>query len=261
MAITDSLTDINGTLLEAHTSPGGQTWTNMNVFTLGISSNKISLHGSANNSAVYRWNVGAISSDITFSVLYLMPLASPNDFFFSLTVRGSSTGGASPFFGYIGLVSRVAGVLTLSINRDGGALVTTSAASIDDGAAHILTLTCQGGLLTLYVDGVKKLQTYDINYGAQGESRINVRNSATGLPAGFFLDDVSIDAAASQPLSLASLVSTAVLHRNTVPIPPTVFAFLTARHRPIAGALSLGGTGGTAPPIEGQLWPRGQKSG
>jgi hypothetical protein len=114
----------------------------------------------------------------------------------------------------------------------------------------------------VYIDGVKKLTAYSATYaGAQGQTRINVRNGLAGMPAGFYLDNASIDVAPAQPLvHIASLVSPR-LSRNMVPIPPTVMAFLIARHRPVPGALSLGGTGGSAPPIEGQLWPRGQKSG
>lgn len=264
MAITDNFTDTSGTNLESHVSPGGQTWTRSSSApngSLSLASNKIDTYGVVDGSAIYEWNVGAISTDVTFSIDYVMPLASPNEFFFSLTLRGGGSSGAG-FTGYVGIVSRVGGVLTLAINRDGAGLVSLAVPSLDDGAVHTLTLTARGTQLALFVDGVRKLVTNDINYTAQGQSRINVRNTHAGtIPSGFYLDNASIDAASPQPLTVATTLAVTALSRRMVPIPPTVAAFLTARHRPIPGALSLGGTGGSAPPIEGQLWPRGQKSG
>jgi hypothetical protein len=261
-AITDAFTDTNGTDLAAHVSPGGQTWTNRNVTLLRIQSNHVESVAGASTSAIYEWNIGALSKDLTASIDYAMPLASPDDFFFSLTIRGTSAAGPTFGGGPIAIVGRTGGALQLKLNEDAAPLATVLIPEVDDGLVHTLTVTAQGGLLRVYIDAVKKLTAYSATYsGAQGQTRINVRNGLAGMPAGFYLDNASIDAAPAQPLTLASLVSAATFSRNMVPIPPTVMAFLIARHRPVPGALSLGGTGGSAPPIEGQLWPRGQKSG
>jgi hypothetical protein len=88
-AITDAFTDTNGTDLASHVSPGGQTWTNRNVtLLLTIQSNHVESVAGASTSAIYEWNIGALSKDLTASIDYVMPLASPDDFFFSLTLRG-----------------------------------------------------------------------------------------------------------------------------------------------------------------------------
>jgi hypothetical protein len=263
-AITDAFADTNGTDLASHVSPGGQTWSNLNGpgNNLLIGSNSINTLSGADVSAVYGWNLPAISADLTFSIDYVMPLTSPNEFFFSITLRGSGSSGTG-FKGDLALIGRTAGVLHLQINEDASALATLDIPALDDGLVHTLTLTVRGGLLQAYIDGVLKLKAYSATYElTQGQTRINVRNTHAGsVPSGFYLDNASVDSAPPQPLTLAPLVSVASPNRRMVPIPPTVMVFLTARHRPVPGALSLGGTGGSAPPIEGQLWPRGQKSG
>lgn len=262
MAITDNFTDTNGTDLASHVSPGGQTWTNKNSPTTAtIQSNRVNSGSGVSTSAVYEWNIGALSADLTFSMDYVMPLTSPDDFFFSLTLRGSGSSG-SGFQGDIAIIGRTAGALQLKINEDASNLANVLIPTVDDGLVHTLTLTVQGGLLRAYIDGVLKLKAYSATYeNTQGQTRINIRNASTGMPAGFYLDNASVDVAPPQPLTLAPLVSAARFIHSMVPVPPTEFVFLTARHRPIPGALSLGGGGGTPPPIEGQLWPRGQKSG
>jgi hypothetical protein len=263
-AITDAFTDTNGTDLAAHVSPGGQTWTNRNVAALTIQSNHVESGAGSATSAVYEWNIGALSSNITWSMDYVMPLASPNDFFFSLTLRGTS--GAGPVFGgYVCIIGRTAGVLRIQINEDAGPISSVvNIPSLDDGLTHTLTFTAQGGLLQAYIDGVVKVKAYSITYPAQGETRINVRNAlTTGMPAGFKLDTASIDVAAAQPLSL-NLFTNVITRARTLKAPMTPeFIALKGPHRITFGTPSTqgGSSGGTPPPITGQLWPRGQKSG
>jgi hypothetical protein len=263
-AITDAFTDTNGTLLESHVSPGGQTWSNRNVAALTIQSNHVESGAGSATSAVYEWNIGALSSNITWSMDYVMPLASPNDFFFSLTLRGTS--GAGPVFGgYVCIIGRTAGVLRIQINEDSGPISSVvNIPSLDDGLTHTLTFTAQGGLLRAYIDGVLKVTAYSITYPAQGETRINVRNAlTTGMPAGFKLDAASLDVAAPQPISFN--IFTNVISRARTLGAKTVapFLFLTGPHHNSFGTPNTqgGSSGGTPPPVTGQLWPRGQKSG
>lgn len=192
-AITDNYTDTAATLLEAHVSPGGQTWTKLSSApngSLSLGANKIDTASVVGGNPIYRWNVGAISNNITFSHDYVLPIGTPDDFYFSLTVRGASSSG---FTGYVGIVSRLSGNLRLAINRDGAGLISGAFPAIDDGLVHTLTLVASGATLQLFVDGVKKLEATDPNYTLQGESRINVHTGIAGLPAGFYLDNASID--------------------------------------------------------------------
>lgn len=261
-AITDAFTDTNGTLLEAHVSPGGQTYTNRNAIALHIQSNHIESGVGASTSAVYEWNIGTLSDDLTWSMDYKMPLASPDDFFFSLTLRGTSAAGPT-FAGFIAIVGRASGVLQLKINVDAGNVANVLVPEVDDGLTHTLTFKAQGALLRLYVDGVLKLSAYNITHPTQGETRINVRNGAAGVPAGFLLDASSIDVAPPQPLSLNSFSDLITQVRTYTPILADVFYRLTGPHRIREGAPTAQGStgGGTPPPITGQLWPRGQKTG
>jgi hypothetical protein len=194
-AITDNFTDAANTLLESHVSPGGQTWSKLSAApqgTLSLGANRIDTASVVGGNPIYLWNLPAISSNITFSADYVLPLASPNDFYFSLTTRGSTSGGS--FFGYIGIVGRIGGVLKLSINRDGSALVANTFPALDDGLVHTLTLVVSGTIIQLFVDGVKKLEAADGNYTTQGQSRVNVHTPSVGsLPAGFYIDNLSID--------------------------------------------------------------------
>lgn len=195
-AITDNFTDTASTLLESHVSPGGQTWSRLSTVgngSLSLAANKIDTASVVGGNPVYLWNLPAISANITFSIDYVLPVGSPNDFRFSLTTRGSTVTGS--FFGYVGIVGRNgAGVLTLSINRDGSALIGGTFPALDDGLTHTLTLVVSGSVIQLFVDAVKKLEAADGNYTLQGESRVNVHTPNVGsIPAGFFLDNASID--------------------------------------------------------------------
>lgn len=261
MAITDNFTDTNGTDLASHVSPGGQTWSSSGSSALTISSNKVVAPNVSNLNSIYEWIIGAVGANLTFSIDFTFPvynsLLSPS-FFFSVTFRGAHPSG---YTGVLALVTRSGTDLALQINEDATPLATVIANDIDDGLTHTLTFTAQGNVFRLYVDGVKRLTAYSITYPAQGQTRLNVHGNSSGVPAGFTLDNASLDVLSPQPLTLAPLVSAARFIHNMVPVPPTEFVFLTARHRPVPGALSLGGGGGTPPPIEGQLWPRGQKSG
>lgn len=261
-AITDAFTDPNGTLLESHVSPGGQTWSNRNVAALSIQSNHVESGAGVSSSAVYEWNIGAVGNNLTWSFDYLMPLTSPDDFFFSLTLRGTSSAGPT-FGGYPFIIGRNVGALFLKINDDASNLTSVNIPEVDDGAAHTLTVTAQGGLLRAYIDGVLKATAYSVTHPLQGETRINVRNASTGMPAGFKLDTASLDVAAAQPLILAPLTPVATLHRDSNAVQSEVFRSLLGPHTPRPGLPSIegGSGGGTSPPITGQLWPRGQKSG
>jgi hypothetical protein len=273
--VSDAFTDTNGTNLGSHSPDGGtHTWTYQPLpgYAVTIESNEIqSVHTTAGE---YSLSGTEFATD---SVSYIEwrrtgAPAAGTEGLIELSARiggwnfsGVRQGGYTARLELFGTTPRV---LIKWNTTDGSGfpsetLATTALpTSLLDLATHSFAFEVHGTTLRVFIDGARALSVADpretsgkITIAMTGNSE---GSGATNLKGNNF--NVA-DSGFTSSLTAATSAALSVLSRHMVPVPPTVFAFLTARHRPVPGALSLGGTGGSAPPIEGQLWPRGQKSG
>lgn len=266
--ITDSFTDTNGTLLQAHVGPTGETWTSTPVFfsdgDLDIQSNQAQL--AATNTAqrsFYRWNLSDQVSSSTVSLVFTFSNTVGARPFLSLSQRGGAANSSVSLERLIAASGQPEGTWNMMLGSGGS----TPLSGYNDGLPHTLALeTSTAGVLKAYIDGV--LKGTNTPGGLSDRGTIRLQLGLTGSIGAPKCDSISVDvttfAAALAPnIRLGPLTSVITKARALAGLPGDVFWHLTGLHRITQGTPSSqgGSSGGTTPPITGQLWPRGQKSG
>jgi hypothetical protein len=265
--ITDSFTDTNGTLLQAHVGGTGETWTKTPFFSsdgdADIQSNHVELD--ASNTALqsnYRWNLSDQVSEASLTLTFTFSNTTGARPFVALSQRGGVTNS------YVTLERLVGGANEGKWNLTLGSNFGTAYSGYDDGLPHTLKLEqTTAGVLKAYIDGVLK-QT-NTPGGLSDRGTVRFRFGATGSTGGSpQFDTISIDvttfaAGLAPTVTLGPLTSVITRARTLGAITADAFLFLTGPHHNSQGTPSTqgGSSGGTPPPITGQLWPRGQKSG
>jgi hypothetical protein len=272
MAVTtDHFTAANGTLLSAHATPEGYNWSesfNASGVELTVQTNELVAPAANTAPANYRLltpTLGVFTTDSVETISWRRTGAPSVGGEGNVSLYSRFSGGGISGADYGGYEARIAlsgatPTVSLVRNSDSFAGVTfLSLASCPlpgglDTLTHTLRLETHGTTFIVFLDGARALTAIDTSF-------------STGyLGIGGLGDNVRLDeyiaAASGYSTTLQALTTMFwTLHGPSMPIPAPVFAFLTAPHRPKSGTLALGGSGGTPVPIDGQLWPRGQKSG
>lgn len=264
--VTDNFTDTDGVLLQAHTSPGGETWTSVPIGADGnfeILTNQITM--SAANAGLesrYRWNLADQVSDVALSLVFTFSSTTGTRHFARISSRGNALNSAVSIERLVGGADE--GKFNLVLGNNFG----TKLSGYDDGLPHTLKLnTTTPGVLTAYIDGVLKDTCTPGGLSSIGTVFMQIGQTGTTGGSPLF-DSISVNvtmwAAGLVPNNvLGPLTNVITRVRTYIPIRAAEFWKLTGPHRIKEDYPSThGGTsGGSSPPIEGQLWPRGQKSG
>jgi hypothetical protein len=221
--ITDSFTDTNGTLLQSHVGPTGETWTSTPVFfsdgDLDIQSNQVQI--AASNTALrsfYRWNLSDQVSSSTVSLVFTFSNTVGARPFLSLSQRGGAPNSSVSLERLVAASGQPEGTWNLVLGNGGG----TPLSGYNDGLPHTLALeTSTAGVLKAYIDGV--LKGTNTPGGLSDRGTIRVQLGQTGATGGSpTLDSISVDvttfAAALAPnIRLGPLTSVITRARSLSP--------------------------------------------
>ena len=179
---TDSFTDTNGTLLNAHTSDSGPGWTLASADNNGaIQSNALLANGTA-NPTVYLYNSTPPTADYSVQAVLLIQSDSGSGVIGRADAIGTTYYQARYFksLNQWQLFSTVAGASTT---------LGTYSETVTAGTTRTVKLTMAGTTITLLVDGVSQISVTNSAITAAGKAGLRLTKSTSATVDSFSLND------------------------------------------------------------------------